>query len=220
MSNPVPNVISNFEILFAPQLPAGFPPQVENIVETVVKGYFLTITNQNASAYTFMVGFHCNTNPSPPPAVRTLSSAVAFLDDAVTGVAQLISAGPNPTDFYTEVKIAPYGTVLVGVLPAFFNAANGTFVTPNIEVRGWVDITLPALRRKFLLGTQAQSASPVSVIVTAEQRLTFLPMTGEGSGVVESQSAFALPLATGASQFMVPPQPSTGPIFTGTLEAL
>jgi len=216
MSNPAPNLISNFEILFTPQLPpVGFPPPVENIVETVVKGYFLTITNQNAAAYTFTVGFHCNTNPSSPPSVRTLASAVAFIDDAQAGVVELVSEGADATDYYANVTIKPNGTVLLGVLPAFFNPGTGTFVTANIEIRGWVDIMLPALRKGISIfsGFSAQSSVPVSVIVTPEQRLTFLPASGEASSVVEAQSAFALPLATGSAQFLVPPQPSTGPII-------
>ena len=214
MSNPAPTVISNFEILFTPQLPPApaFPANVEAVVENVIKGYFLTITNPNPVAYTYMIGFHCNTNPSPPQAVRTLASAVAFIDDATTGVATLLSGGANATDFFTEVTVQANGTILLGVLPAFFNAGTGQFVTPNIEVRGWVDITLPALRRRpppFVLGYVAQSSTPVAVILTAEQRLTFLPEGGEASTVVESQSAFALPLAGGSAQIMVPPQPSS-----------
>ena len=87
-------------------------------------------------------------------------------------------------------------------------------MTANIEIRGWVDISLPALRKGiYTLGTTAQSSAPVSVIVMPEQRLTFLPAGGEPSSVVEAQSAFALPLATGSAQFMVPPQPSAGPII-------
>jgi len=214
MSNPAPNVISNFEILFTPQLPTGFPMPVEAVVETVIKGYFLTITNQNPNTYTFMLGFHCNTNPSPPPAVRTLASAVAFIDDATTGVMELVSPGTDATDFYAQIKIMPYGTVLLGVLPAFFNAKTGTFVTPDIEIRGWVDISLPALPGKFL-GLEAQSSTAVAVIVTPEQRLTFLPESGESNTVVEGQSAFALPLANGAAQIMVMPQPSSIPVFHG-----
>ncbi len=209
MSNPPPSLISTFEILFTPQLPPGLgPAAVQQEVETVVKGYFLTLSNPNPTAYVFGLGFHCNPavgNPSQ----RTLASAVAFLDDGNTGAPLTLFNGPTPQDFLASVKVAAEGTVLVGILPAFFTK-NG-LATPNIEVRGWVDITLPALfagkppLNKFF--TQPQSSGPVGVLLTPEQRLTFLPQSGEGASVVEAQSAFALPLASGAALLQVPPQP-------------
>jgi hypothetical protein len=201
-----PSLISNFEVLFTPQLPPGFPAAVENIVETVVKGYFLTISNISDQAFVFQLGFHCNTNPSPASPTRTLASAVAFLDDQLTGATELFSASSDGTDFYANVTIQAKGTVLLGILPAFFSMATGQFVAPTIEARGWVDILLPALHSGF--GYNAQSPDPVPVIVTAEQRLTFLPASGEPGSVVESQSAFALPLAGGGSEILVPAAPS------------
>ncbi len=215
-NNPPATLVSTFEILFTPQLPPGLgPSQVAKADELVVKGYFLTIANVNTTAYTFIIGFHCNVNPNPVPSQRTLTSAVGFLDDGTTGTVLTITPGATPTDFSVTVTVAAAGTVLVGILPLFFNS--GGLVTPNIECRGWVDITLPALfelvsngRIKF--GSFVpQATAPISVLLTSEERLTFLPAAGAASTAVESQSAFALPPATGAGLVQVPPQPG-GPL--------
>ena len=209
MTNPAPTLVSTFEILFTPQLPPGLgPPAVQAEVENVVKGYFLTIANPNATAYVFTLGFHCNPTPGSP-ANRTLASAVGFLDNGAAGAPLAISAGATANDFFTSVSVPAEGTVLVAVLPAFFNP-NG-LAAPTIEVRGWVDITLPALsrgRRPFVtFGTVAQAAAPVGVLLTPEQRLTFLPTAGDAPTAVEAQAAFALPLAKGVGEVFVPPQP-------------
>jgi hypothetical protein len=206
MGNVPPTLLSTFEVLFTPQLPPFGPPVVTQAVENVVKGYFLTISNPNPNPYTFDIGFHCNVNPSPtPPSQRTLASAVGFIDDGTTGNPLTISSS-SATDFSVSVTVSANGTVLVGILPAFFTMSG--LAAPTIEARGWVDITLPALFRKFpAFGSSPQSSSNVPILVTPEQRLTFLPVSGDVSTAVEAQAAFALPLATGASMVSVPPQP-------------
>lgn len=206
MSDPAPTLVSTFEILFTPQLPPGLgPAAVQAADENVVKGYFLTIANTNPTAYTFTVGFHCNPTPGTP-ANRTLASAVGFLDNGTAGAALTINPGATANDFSTSVSVPADGTVLIGILPAFFT--NSGLAAPAIEVRGWVDITLPALfKGKFAFGTVAQSSTPVGVLLTPEQRLTFLPVAGDAATAVEAQAAFTLPLAMGMGQVMVPPQP-------------
>jgi len=209
MSNPAPTLVSTFEILFTPQLPPGLgPAPVQAADENVVKGYFLTIANINATAYTFTVGFHCNPTPGTP-ANRTLASAVGFLDNGTAGAALTINPGATAHDFSTSVSVPADGTVLIGILPAFFTGTG--LADPAIEVRGWVDITLPALpigKPPFVaFGTVAQASAPVAVLLTPEQRLTFLPASGDAPTAVEAQAAFALPLATGIAEVMVPPQP-------------
>lgn len=211
MPNLPTTLVSTFELLFTPQLPPGLgPPAVAQADELVVKGYFLTIANPNPNPFTFGLGFHCNTNPNPPVPQRTLVSAVAFLDDATTGTPLTIYPSSSNVDFSTSVTVSAQGTVLVGILPAFFNS--GGLASPVIECRGYVDISLPALLRRgpgkfgipFLV---AQSNGPVNALVTAEQRLTFLPMSGDAQTAVEAQSAFALPLAAGQGKLTVQPQP-------------
>lgn len=210
MPAPAPTLVSTFEILFTPQLPPGLGPSaVAKVDELVVKGYFLTISNPNPAAYTFDLGFHCNVNPTPVPAIRTLASAVGFLDDGTTGSPLSLNAATSGVDFFATVRVAARGTVLVGILPAFFTASG--LAAATIECRGWVDITLPALLGGRPIEFVAQSATPVTAILTPEQRLTFLPMTGDASTAVEAQSAFALPPATGAGGVAIPPQPG-GPL--------
>ncbi len=216
MSNPPPTLVSTFEILFTPQLPPGLgPTAVQNVVENVVKGFFLTISNPNATAYTFSLGFHCNPTPGTP-AERTLASAIGFIDDGTAGKVLNIVPGLTPDDFSASVQVAARGTVLVGVLPAFFT--NAGLAPATIESRGWVDITLPALFSRFGF-SRPQASAPVGVLLTPEQRLTFLPAAGDVASAVEAQAAFTLPLATGMAEIQVPPQPGgfvvVGPLETG-----
>jgi hypothetical protein len=205
-----PTLLSTFEVLFTPQLPTGIPVPnvVRQIDEDVVKGYFLTISNPNATGYLFSLGFHCNTNPAMPPPERTLVKAVGFLDDGTTAIPATLSAGTLPTDFFVSVNVAARGTVLLGIIPAFFNSAG--FVNPSIDCRGWVDVTLPPIFKRFgrFFILVPQSADPVPIIVTPEQRLTFIPAPGDAATAVEAQSAFALPVAGGSSSLSVPPQPA------------
>ena len=214
MPNPPPTLISTFEILFTPQLPPGLgPAAVAQADEYVVKGYFLTVGNPNPNAYTFTLGFHCNVNPTPVPAQRLLTSAVGFLDDGTTGTPlTLTQSSTTPTLFSTTIRVAANGTVLVGILPAFFTGTG--LATPTIECRGWVDVTLPALLsgRPLFLRFVPQSGGPVTALFTPEQRLTFLPAPGDAATAVEAQSAFGLPLASGAAAVAVPPQPG-GPLI-------
>lgn len=205
-------LLSTFKALFTPQLPPGLgPAAVAQADEFVVKGYFLTLSNPNATSDVFDVGFHCNVNPPPVPATRTLASAVAFLDDGSTGNPATIVPGVTATDFSVSVTIAANGTVLLGILPLFFTSRG--LATADIDCRGWVDITLPALLKFTRVGNVGlfrfvpQATGPVSILVTPEQRLTFLPAPGDAATAVEAQSAFALPVATGGSEIKVPPQP-------------
>lgn len=92
-----PTLLSTFEVLFTPQLPSGIPvpSQVSQIDENVVKGYFLTVSNPNPTAYSFNVGLHCNTNPAAPPPERTLAKAVGFIDDGTTAIPANLVAGQD-----------------------------------------------------------------------------------------------------------------------------
>lgn len=204
MTNPAPTLVSTFELLFSPQIPPFAPPPVQRQNEQVIKGYFLTISNPNTTDYFFDVFFHCNVdNPIP---TRTLARAVAFLDDVSTGTPLVLNA-LSTTDFYAVVTVRARATVLIGVLPAFFNATG--LVSDVIDCRGWVEITLPP---KFIstprLGASVpQAPAPVTILVTPEERLTFLPLPGDSASAVEAQAAFALPLAGGQASVTVPPQP-------------
>ena len=216
-----PTILSTFEVLFTPQLPTGIPvpSQVSTINEYVVKGYFLTLSNPNTKDYLFRIGFHCNTNPTVPVPERTLAKAIGFIDDGTTAIPATITAsGSVPTDFAVNVKVAANG-ILLGIIPLFFGMAG--LASPVIDCRGWADITLPPIFKKTgsgplgILNSVPQSSSPVPIIVTPEQRLTFLPIPGDVPTAVEAQSAFALPVAGGSASLSVPPQPAIS-IFDNT----
>ena len=231
MTNPAPNLVSTFELLFIPQLPTSLrvgnmtipvPASVVSIDEIALKGYFLTIANINPNPYVFSLGFHINpANGAAPPSQNSLASALGFIDDGSGGVVLPLNPTTPAIDYHASVKVQANGTALVGILPNFINTMSNPpgLATPNIEVRGWVDITLPAVRGKTILQTVPQASAPVSVLLTAEQRITFLPMAGAPSSTVESQTAFAVPLAGGASEISIPPQPG-GYINIGNLGGL
>ena len=216
-----PTILSTFEVLFTPQLPTGIPvpSQVSSINEYVVKGYFLTISNPNAKPYLFRIGFHCNTNPASTVPERTLAKAIGFIDDGTTAIPATIAVSSVPTDFFVNVTVAATGTILLGVIPLFFGMAG--LASPVIDCRGWADISLPPIFKKVgsgpfgILSSVPQSSNPVPIIVTPEQRLTFLPIPGDVPTAVEAQSAFALPVAGGSATLSVPPQPAIS-IFDNT----
>ncbi|WP_428491705.1 hypothetical protein [Rhodopila sp.] len=208
-----PTLLSTFEVLFTPQFPPGLgPTTVQKADELAIKGFFLTLANINSAPFTFDIGFHCNVNPAGPPVPqRTLANATAFLDDGVTGVPLTFTANPNGVDFSLRVTVNARGTVLVGVLPQIF--LGSTLPTANVEIRGWVDLRLPALiKRHFPFFFEPQSQFPVPIIATPEQRITFLPLPTDAATAVEAQTAFALPSASGHAELQIPPQPG-GPII-------
>ena len=225
MANPAPTLLSTFEVLFTQQFPR-IPPTAnfEGGNDYVIKGYFLTIANPNPKQYVFNVGFHCD----PPGAGdRGLGATSPFLDSSTAGT-QPSFGGAVTTDGSLQVTVPARGTILVGLLPTIF----GSTIKSDIDVRGWVDLTLPPIRGKEPFIFVSQSGANVPVIVTAEQRLTFLPpAAGEAVtndpvlaspinfDAVETQAAFALPLASGAALIEVPPQPGRIIIFHPEQEA-
>ena len=71
MADVPPTLLSNFEVLFTPQFPPGVgPTTVQAADELAIKGFFLTLSNINNTAFTFEVGFHCNVNPAGAPVAQ------------------------------------------------------------------------------------------------------------------------------------------------------
>lgn len=202
--------VSTFELLFKPQAPA---PAAGVAVDRVIQGYFLTITNLESQPYQYRVQFVI----TPPPAgtpnqqFRTLAgNTLTFVDtgggDNQAGVMNGTLASSTFTPSSGNILIPANGTALLAVLPAVFPSPldPSPLAAPTFEVRGYVRITLPALRAGNFLSFQAQSANPVRVLLTPQQRATFLSADNTIMGQVQA----TLPTASGAAVAAITPDPS------------
>jgi hypothetical protein len=116
-------------------------------------------------------------------------------------------AAPPSTGF---VRVPAHGTALVAVLPSAFGASPldpSPLAAPNFETRGYVRITLPAVRVGgggfASLFTVAQSNNPVRVLLTPQHRATFL----KADNTISDQIQASLPLAGGAGIAALAPEP-------------
>ncbi len=199
MSTPV----SNFEILYKPITPSIGDAALAQLGRRVLQGYFLTLTNLEEDPYRYVL-----TWVQTPPlgdGRRTLEVAVVITD---VGGANTFSAPVNlgTNRFRSQVTLPPQSTALIVLLPNI--GTPNFFRSPpsDIEVRGHVRIRLP--RRSL---TEAQSERPVRVLVAAEHRSTYLPngWPAVSSGSLDfDQAAASVPLAAGAGEVSVPPDPA------------
>ncbi len=207
--------VSTFELIFKPQSPAA--PSGVAAVDRVVQGYFLAITNLEAAEYQYRVEFIVPPVPpgTPNAAFRTpAGNTLVFVDsgggDNLPGV---LSGAANQKRFVPSqgfVRVPAHATALVAVLPSAFGPSPldpTPLALPNFETRGYVNITLPAVRvggGGFAgLFTRAQSAAPVKVLLTPQHRATFLKADNTISGQIQA----TLPLAGGQAVQSLPPEP-------------
>lgn len=210
-------IVSHFELIFKPQSPAS-PPGTA--VDRVIQGYFLEITNLEDFQLRFQLEF-----VAIPPAAGTpngqfrslAGNTLVFVDtpgnDDQAGV---LNGAPTATSFFPStglVTIAPKATALVAVLPSAFGA-NPLDMTPlavpNFEVRGYVNLRLPALFSgpfRFPLFRQPQANAPVKVLLTPQNRATFFKADNSISG----QTQTTLTVVGGSAQTTVDPEPG-GPL--------
>ncbi len=227
--------VSNFELIYKAQAPV--PPIGVPNVETVVQGYFLTITNLEDKALSYRVEFVTTPPPATAPqrALRTLAdNTVVFVDSPGSDNAPgALTGSIDDTIFRLNrfVRIPPNGTALIAVLPSIFNlpGLDPTPITqPEFEVRGYVRLTLPAL---FQFGPglflRPQSDVPVKVLITPQHRSLFL--TPEPANQITDQVVSPLPTASGAAENLLDPEqgiifpmplPAVGENLTKTLERL
>lgn len=220
--------VSTFELIYKPQAPAA--PTGSAAVDRVIQGYFLAITNLEDNEYRYRLEFVI----SPPPVgipnqdVRSLAgNTLVFVDTPGTDNQQGILNGTLTSEVFTPstgfVRVPPRGTALVAVLPSVFGPLPGDptpIATPTFEVRGFVRISLPALLQfpsmvgGFPFRRVPQSDRPVKVLLTPQNRATFLT----ASGAISDQTQTGLPLASGQALNEIPPEPG-GPIIIGPLVA-
>ena len=220
--------VSNFELLFKQQAPAA-PADLQN-VQTVLQGYFLELTNLADTDYEYRLEFVI---AAPPPGttdrqLRSLAgNAVAFVDSAGRDNRRQPFGGDVADTSFTlptgNVRVPAGGTALVAVLPAAFGSDDPLTPSPNaapaFEVRGYVRISLPSLLetgsgsdvgRLPPIRIRAQSDEPVPVLLTPQNRATYIA----ADGTIANQTQASLPLAGGQGTVDVPP----GSVFPLDLE--
>lgn len=221
--------LSTFELLvkpIAPRIPAAIPGSaaVAAVARRAVQGYFLTISNLEAKDLTFRLEFVIS-KPNPVDPDRTLFNNADLLIDIAGVNTPLTLSGSLPATRFSGLFRVPAGqTASVQLLPKLPLSLLSN-PNPDLEVRGYVNLTLPALFQGFGEGFVAQSASPVKVLVNPEIRGTFLPNTYPTTLTGDfDQINYPLAIASGKALNEVAPEPSRpiviGPILPDVLERL
>ncbi|MEJ6391274.1 hypothetical protein [Gymnodinialimonas ulvae] len=192
--------VSQFELIFKPQSPV--PP-----ADTVLQGYFLSISNLEDVALSFRLDLVTSSVPDP---MRTLSGNTVVIVD-VAGVNNDFSfellGGPAASSFRLNrlITIPPQATAKVAILPDDpfpCPVGDGTADPADYEARGYVTLRLPALLNfdGGLLRFEPQIESEANVLLTPQNRATYF-RDGE---TIESQTQAGLPLASGSALNQIP----------------
>jgi hypothetical protein len=154
-------LVSTFEVLLKPQLPAALPAgfnNVNNLSRNILQGYFLTIANINTFDLVLSLVFTTRL-----PAGVTLNDVITFTDTSgINGAGPLVPANISNKYRFSPLFLPIDATALFILQPVPTDAALAAL---NIEARGFVDIQLSSLA-----GAPPPGAK---VVVTAEQRGTF-----------------------------------------------
>jgi hypothetical protein len=199
--------ITTFELLVKRIAP---PPASPTVARRVIQGYFLTISNLEDKDYTFNLDFHIS-KPNPPDPDRTLTdNAEVFYDIAGANTAlPLVEVLPSPITpiFTTRFVLPAKQTASLQLLPRLSKPGLLTDANPDLEVRGFVRLRLPALRRgRFPFFPIAQSDRPIKVLLNPEIRGTFLPNNFPTGGGDFDQINYPLALASGKGLNEVEPE--------------
>ena len=192
--------VSHFELIFKPQSPV--PP-----ADTVLQGYFLSISNLEDVDLSFRLDFV--TSPIADP-MRTLSGNTVVIVDIAGGnndFAYELVGGPAAKSFRLNqlVKIPAHATAKIAVLPddPFPKPiGDGTADPADYEARGYVTLRLPALLE--IVGKSVkvvrQLDRPANVLLTPQNRATYF----RDGKTIESQTQSSLPLASGSALNEIP----------------
>jgi hypothetical protein len=208
-------IVSHFELLFKNQAPANTTTGA--VPDVAVQGYFLEITNLEAVQIEFLAEFVIGAPDASLPQRSLADNTLVFVDtppgtDNRNGRLQgtltdtvfrprFIAIAGQPS---SNIRIPAGGTALLAVLPSLFPSPADTtpLTAANFEVRGYVNLRVPALRGPSIFFTQAQSATPVKVLLTPQNRTSYLK-----AGVIADQTQASLPLATGLAQVEIVAEP-------------
>ncbi len=206
--------VSTFEILVKRIAP---PPAPSSVARRVVQGYFLTIANLENKSFRYTLDFHIS-RPNPPDPDRTLfGNAVVLLD--VAGANQPLTLSPTTanvttTRFSTSFRLEAKQTASLQLLPNINDPALLSNPNPDLEVRGFVRLRLPAIASGTSIFKRVpQSDRPVKVLLNPEIRGTFLPNNFPSGDGDFDQINYPLQLASGKGLNEIAPEPG-GPIIT------
>ncbi|MBD2092701.1 hypothetical protein H6F67_22885 [Microcoleus sp. FACHB-1515] len=207
--------ISTFELLVKPIAPRILGnPAITAVARRVVQGYFLTISNLDSKDLTFRLEF-VQSNPNPVDPDRSLLNNADLIFD-IAGANNPITLTALPANRFRGSFRLPAGqTASVQLLPRLTPPLLAA-AEPDLEVRGYVSLTLPALRRPtppFSLFTEPQSDAPVKVLLNPEVRGTFLPNNFPTATNGDfDQINYPLAIASGKGLNEIVPEPG-GPII-------
>ncbi|MBD0336786.1 MAG: hypothetical protein ICV62_14955 [Cyanobacteria bacterium Co-bin13] len=203
--------ITTFELLvkrIAPLPPAAVPgaAAIAAVARRVVQGYFLTISNLEDRDFTYQLDFVVST-PNPPDPDRTLTNNVDLLID-IAGANTVLPLSQSGDTFSGTFRLPAKQTASVQLLPklplSLLSDPN-----PDLEIRGFVRLRLPAIRQGFPSPfiPREQSNQPVKVLLNPETRGTFLPNDFPTSTSGEfDQINYPMALASGQALNEVPPE--------------
>lgn len=183
-----PTLVSTFELLVKPITPVTAPGGGA-VARTVVQGYFLTIANTSNSNVRLTLQFTATTpqlNVADTVTISDVTGANDFSD--------LTPVPGDPNKFTFSVSILAKDTALVTLLPDVTKPE--IIKAANLEIRGYVEI----------LVNSPSAGNPVNLLLTPEQRGTFLPQDLTVRNLDFDQLAYSLPTSTGGSLFIL-----TGP---------
>jgi hypothetical protein len=178
------SLVSTFELLLKPQLPASVSaavPALAPLSRTILQGYFLTIANPNGQEIALTLVLTTRT-----PGLSN-NSVLALLDidgNNITLSGSSSSFGLITSTRYTfQLSANDSGLLIIQPDITVLNVLN-----PDFELRGYVEIFAGALGapRSF------------EILATPEHRGTFF---GSGGGMISDlgEVAYCLPTASGGS---------------------
>lgn len=202
--------ISHFELIYKPQSPV--PP-----ADTVLQGYFLSISNLEDVELSFRLDFVTSSITDP---TRTLSGNTVVIVDIAGGnnnFAYSLLGSTSAKSFRLSpfVTIPPHATAKIAVLPDDpfpVPIGDGTADPADYEARGYVTLRLPGLLRfeNGLLRVVRQLDRPANVLLTPQNRATYF----RDGVTIESQTQSSLPLASGSALNEVPAEGFLFPTLT------
>ncbi|TVP65493.1 MAG: hypothetical protein EA343_03370 [Nodularia sp. (in: Bacteria)] len=192
-------LVSTFELLvkrIAPidnlgNLPPNIAQKLEKVARRVVQGYFLTIANTTNTTASLRLEFIATT-----PNLNLDDTVVVF---DIFGDNKFADLRPRPNDpkrFIFDLRIPPHDTGLVTLLPDLTNLdlIQGK---RDLEIRGYVNISRVNFR-----------GPTYDLLVTPEQRGTFLPNDINQILPDFDQIAYGIPTANGGSFLRLEPASS------------
>lgn len=204
--------ISTFELLAKPIAPLNIlPTELIPVARRIVQGYFLTITNLEASPVIYQIEFTVSLPAIANPNKTLFDNAVIFLDSESDNLQlTLFQDNSEPEKFRAAFIIGARKTASFQLLPKLPDVLKAGM----LEVRGFVSLSQLTFSPGFV--------PPVKVLLNPEIRGTFLPNNypaAPGTELDFDQINYTLAIASGKGLNEIPPEPFN-PIIIGPFEPL